>query len=322
MKLDFGAILSRAWKITWENKVLWIFGLLAAMGNGAAGGGGGAGGGDGGGGGRDFGPGGLELPPPVRRFVESPDPRIIAIVIGVICVLVLIALVLFVLSIIGRGGLIGGVRLVDDNGRVTFGEAWRVGLRNFWRVFLIGLIVGVVVIGLVLILLVPGIFFSITIIGLLCGLPLIFAFVVAAIVLGIVAYFAQIAAVVEDLSVTAALGRAWEVIRANLGDIIILGIVLIVAQAVIGVVIALPVIVTLIPIVFAVIGFINESQNMAVGGLIVAGLCFVAYLPVLIVLGGVLETWITSAWTLAYWQFIRPMAAPGAQSAPLPQSML
>lgn len=317
MKLDFGAILSRAWKITWENKVLWIFGLLAAMGNGAAGGGGGAGGGDGGGGGRDFGPGGLELPPPVRRFVESPDPQIIAIVIGVICVLVLIALVLFVLSIIGRGGLIGGVRLVDDNGRVTFGEAWRVGLRNFWRVFLIGLIVGVVVIGLVLILLVPGIFFSITIIGLLCGLPLIFAFVVAAIVLGIVAYFAQIAAVVEDLSVTAALGRAWEVIRANLGDIIILGIVLIVAQAVIGVVIALPVIVTLIPIVFAVIGFINESQNLAVGGLIVAGLCFVAYLPVLIVLGGVLETWITSAWTLAYRQFIRPMAAPGAQSAPL-----
>lgn len=316
MKLDFGAILSRAWKITWENKVLWIFGLLAAMGNGAAGGGGGAGGGDGGGG-RDFGPGGLELPPPVRRFVESPDPQIIAIVIGVICVLVLIALVLFVLSIIGRGGLIGGVRLVDDNGRVTFGEAWRVGLRNFWRVFLIGLIVGVVVIGLVLILLVPGIFFSITIIGLLCGLPLIFAFVVAAIVLGIVAYFAQIAAVVEDLSVTAALGRAWEVIRANLGDIIILGIVLIVAQAVIGVVIALPVIVTLIPIVFAVIGFINESQNLAVGGLIVAGLCFVAYLPVLIVLGGVLETWITSAWTLAYRQFIRPMAAPGAQSAPL-----
>jgi len=315
MKLDFGAILSRAWKITWENKVLWIFGLLAAMGNGAAGGGGGAGGGDGGG--RDFGPGGLELPPPVRRFVESPDPQIIAIVIGVICVLVLIALVLFVLSIIGRGGLIGGVRLADDNGRVTFGEAWRVGLRNFWRVFLIGLIVGVVVIGLVLILLVPGIFFSITIIGLLCGLPLIFAFVVAAIVLGIVAYFAQIAAVVEDLSVTAALGRAWEVIRANLGDIIILGIVLIVAQAVIGVVIALPVIVTLIPIVFAVIGFINESQNMAVGGLIVAGLCFVAYLPVLIVLGGVLETWITSAWTLAYRQFIRPMAAPGAQSAPL-----
>lgn len=316
MKLDFGAILSRAWKITWENKVLWIFGLLAAMGNGAAGGGGGAGGGDGGGG-RDFGPGGPELPPPVRRFVESPDPRIIAIVIGVICVLVLIALVLFVLSIIGRGGLIGGVRLADDNGRVTFGEAWRVGLRNFWRVFLIGLIVGVVVIGLVLILLVPGIFFSITIIGLLCGLPLIFAFVVAAIVLGIVAYFAQIAAVVEDLSVTAALGRAWEVIRANLGDIIILGIVLIIAQAVIGVVIALPLVVTLVPIVFAVIGFINESQSMAAGGLIVAGLCFVAYLPVLIVLGGVLETWITSAWTLAYRQLTRLMAAPGAQSAPI-----
>jgi hypothetical protein len=316
MRLDFGAILSRAWKITWENRVLWIFGILAALGNGAANGGGGAGAGDGGGG-RDFGAGGLELPPPARRFVENPDPQIIAIVISVICVLLLIALVLFVLSVIGRGGLIGGVRLADDNGRVTFGEAWRVGLRNFWRLFLIGLVIGVVVIGLVGILLVPGIFLSITIIGLLCGLPLIFAFVVAAIVLAIVAYFAQIAAVVEDLSVTAALGRAWEVIRANLGDIIILGIVLIIAQAVVGVVIALPLVVTLVPIVFAVIAFINESQSMAAGGLIVAGLCFVAYLPVLIVLGGVLETWITSAWTLAYRQFIRLMAAPGVQPAPI-----
>jgi hypothetical protein len=319
MRLDFGAILSRAWKITWENKVLWIFGILAALGNGAEGGGGGAGAGNGGGG-RNFGTGGLELPPTARRFIENPDPRIVSAIIGVICLLLLIALVLFVLSIIGRGGLIGGVRLADDNGRVTFGEAWRVGLHNFWRLFLIGLVIGVVVIGLVVVLLLPGIFFSITIIGLLCGLPLIFAFVVAAIVLAIVAYFAQIAAVIEDLSVTAALGRAWEVIRANLGDIIILGIVLIVAQAVVGVVIALPLVVTLIPIAFAAIAFVNQSQGAGVGGLIVAGLCFVAYLPVLIVLGGVLETWITSAWTLAYRQFTRLMAAPGVQPAPPPLS--
>jgi len=313
MRLDFGAILSRAWKITWENRDLWIFGILAALGNGAARSSASASGGDGGGG-RDFGAGGLELPPPARRFVENPDPRIIAVVIGLICLLLLIALVLFVLSIVGRGGLIGGVRLADDNGHVTFGEAWRVGLHNFWRLFLIGLVIGVVMIGLVGILLVPGVFLSITIIGLLCGLPLIFAFVVAAIVLAIVAYFAQIAAVVEDLSIPAALSRAWEVIRANLGDIIILGIVLIVAQAVVGVVIALPLVVTLVPIVFAVIGFVNESQGLAAGGLIVAGLCFVAYLPVLIVLDGVLETWITSAWTLAYRQFTRLMAAPGAQA--------
>jgi hypothetical protein len=316
MKLDFGAILSRAWKLTWENKVLWVFGILAALGNGAAGGGGGSGGG-GGGGGRDFGPGGVEVPPQVERFFDNPDPRIIAVIIGVACVLVLIGLALFVLSIIGRGGLIGGIRLADDNGRVTFGEAWRVGLHNFWRVFLIGLIVGVVVILLAGLLLVPGIFFSITIIGLLCGLPLIFAFVVAAIVLGIVAYFAQMAAVIEDLSITTALNRAWEVIRANLGDIIVLGIILIVAQAVIGVVIALPLVLTLIPLAFAAFAFLNESQRVGVGGLIAAGVCFTAYLPVLIVLAGVLETWITSAWTLAYRQFIRPMAAPGAQAAPI-----
>ena len=38
-------------------------------------------------------------------------------------------------------------------------------------------------------------------------------------------------------------------------------------------------------------------------GLIVAALCFVAYLPVLIVLSGILQTWTTAVWTLAYQQF-------------------
>jgi hypothetical protein len=34
--------------------------------------------------------------------------------------------------------------------------------------------------------------------------------------------------------------------------------------------------------------------------LIIAGLCLVAYLPVLIVLGGILKAYIESAWTITY----------------------
>jgi hypothetical protein len=53
-------------------------------------------------------------------------------------------------------------------------------------------------------------------------------------------------------------------------------------------------------------------------GLIVSGLCFVGYLPVLLVLSGIFQTWVTATWTLAYRQFIRPAAAPDLAPASPP----
>ena len=41
MNFNFGEILTRAWKITWKYKVLWIFGILASCSQGGGGGGGG-----------------------------------------------------------------------------------------------------------------------------------------------------------------------------------------------------------------------------------------------------------------------------------------
>ena len=312
MSLDFGSILGRAWRITWENKVLWIFGVLASLGGG---------GGGGGNAGTQFSSGDFgrgrepQLPPEVERFVDrlnNNDPMLIAIVVGVTCLLLLLALVFFVLSIIGRGGLIGGVQLANANGRVTFGEAWSVGTRHFWRLFLIGLLVGLVIFALALVTLVPtAIFAGVTFgVGLLCFFPVLCVFILAAIVLGIIAYFAQIAAVIENLGVTDALRRAWEVIRANLGAIIVLGIILVVVGGIAGFVIALPLIAVVFP---PMIGIMSGDEGGMRAGIAVAAICFVAYLPVLLLASGILQTWITSAWTLAYQQFTRP-AAPASPS--------
>src|SRR5262245_20415866 len=118
MNLDFGNILTRAGRIIWRNKVLWLFGILASLGGGRGGfnfGGGGAGGG--GGFPSTGGPGGPDLPPELRQFLErmQENGTFLAIVLGLVCLGLLIALVFFLLSIIGRGGLIGGVRLADQN---------------------------------------------------------------------------------------------------------------------------------------------------------------------------------------------------------------
>ena len=42
--MDYGEVLSKAWKIIWKHKVLWIFGILASFGQGSGGGSGGSGG--------------------------------------------------------------------------------------------------------------------------------------------------------------------------------------------------------------------------------------------------------------------------------------
>ncbi len=306
--MNYTNTLSRAWKITWNNKILWLFGFLASIGNGGGGGGGG-GGGNGGNGGLGGGPGG-NLPPNLERQLQ--EPVVIAVIIGLACVAFAVAVALFVLSIIGRGALIGGVRLADDNGKVAFGEAWSIGTRYFWRMLGIGLILVVasIVVGGV------GVFTAVlgalTLgIGLICLLPILCVFVLALIPLSIVAHFAQFGIVIEDLSVMAAFRKSWEVLKNNIGPVIIFGVILLVIGGVAGLILAAPFVAIVIPTVLA---FVINPERPNVALLVGSGLALLCYLPVAIVLGSILQTWTTSVWTLAYRQFTSN--APAAQLPP------
>ena len=52
-------------------------------------------------------------------------------------------------------------------------------------------------------------------------------------------------------------------------------------------------------------------------GMAVAGLCVVIYLPILIIVGGMIETWVMAAWTLTYKQ-LTGRAPASVVPAPLP----
>lgn len=300
--MDFGNILTRAWRITWNNKVLWLFGFLAALGQGGGGGGGGSSrwsqrvqppGGPGG-------PGTVPDGTDIQRWVEQVP---VWVWVALICLGLLIALALIVVSIIGKGGLIGGVQIAETEGRVNFSQAWAEGIANFGRIFLIGLVVGLVVLALFLVTLVPGAVLTALTFGLgaLCLIPLICVLAVVAVALNVVGNLAQIAAVVDRLSVGEALGKAWTVITANLGNVIVLGIILFIVSAIAGFLVALPIFAIVLPAAAGVVfGAAAESQGLAITSLVLGGLCFIAYLPVLFVFQGIVTTWTTSAWTLAY----------------------
>lgn len=306
MSLNYGEIIQRAWQITWKHKILWLFGILAGLGNSSP----------------NFnfnngprtGSGANPLPPEITRFFEQFDQNtLIALALGLTCVFLLLAVVLIALQVIGRGGLIGGLRQAAASGQITFGEAWQIGLGKFWTLFIIGLLVGGAVFIAFLVTVVPGILLSVVTfgLGLLCLLPLICVLVIVATLLGVVAYFAQIAAVVEGLGVQEALGRAWQVIRANLINILIMGLLVAVVSFVVNLVLFLPVLIVVVPLGVA----LAMGQNLGTGALAFGLVCGIAYLPVLLVLSGILQTWMTAVWTFTYEQLARP-TAPGAQPAP------
>ncbi len=293
MQMDFGEVLSKAWNIIWKNKVLWIFGILASCGN-ANGGSGSA---------RASYQG--DLPPRFERFFDQfgriPDWQI-ALIVGVVILIILLLVVLAIfLSTVGRIGLIRGALQADQGiERLIFGELFSGTLPYFWRVFGLNLVVGLASVLLVFIFLIPFIFFGTLTFGLgfLCFLPLICLFIPFFWLVGLIVEQANIAIVVEDVGIFDGLRHGWEVFKTNLGPILVMGLILSLGVNLIGgFIISLPLAIVVLP---AIAGAVAGTDRALGGGILLAAICFVAYLPVLLIFSGVLRSYIESAWTLTY----------------------
>jgi hypothetical protein len=153
--------------------------------------------------------------------------------------------------------------------------------------------------------------------GLVCLVPLLCLLALAMIPVVIVAHFAQFYVVLEDARAIDAFRKGWELLKSNLGPILILGVILIVTSFIAGLVLALPLLALVAPVFAAWV--LNEGAlaDVPMPLLVGAGLGFVCYLPILIVLTGILQTWVMSAWTLAFRQWTAgSAAAPGPLAAP------
>ncbi len=108
-----------------------------------------------------------------------------------------------------------------------------------------------------------------------------------------------------------------------------MGLVLVLGGMFVGIIIAMPMILTMIPLMMGIMAAIfGDTGALAAGGVIVSALCCVAYLPVLIVLGGIVRAYIGSAWTLTYLRLTKGPAVEepvallpdeSAEKEPLPE---
>jgi len=304
--MDIGNVLSRAWQIIWKHKVLWIFGILVGCSSG------------GGGGSSNFRTSYRQQAPeqfqPLMRFFENLSEAQIALIVGAIFLTVLVLAILAIfLSTIGRIGLIRGTQQVEGGAlSLAFGELFRGSMPYFWRVFGLNLLVGLVSLAVLLPLTLLAVLGTVVTFGLgaLCFIPLICLLIPLLWFVSVLVEQASIAIVLENLGILDGLRRGWEVVRNNLGTILLMALILILGIGGIGgFIIALPVAIIVIP---AIIGAMAGTERALGGGLLIAGLCLVAYLPFWLILSGILRAYIESAWTLTY---MRLSGADLAQTA-------
>ena len=275
--MDFGEVLTRTWQITWRYKGLWVLGLLAGCGTGGGGGGGGS-----------SWQSSADSSQLGQALMEVPGWVWIAL-----AVLTLILIVIFiVLGVIGTGGLIAGFRQADEGKDVSLGQAFRMGAGYFWRLLsfrLLLLLFGIILAALAFAAAIGSL--GICIIPLLCiGIPLAF--------LGSVyVSLAQVALIDDDKRTLDGFRRGWEVLRGNPGPALLMGLILLGGGLVIALILAVPIFLLMLPLFAA---FASDEPTVAAGGLLIAGLCTLAFLPIMLLVNAVLQTFLNGAWTLTY----------------------
>lgn len=292
--MDIGGVLSRAWQIIWRHKALWIFGIFAGCGSASGSGSSGIsyrG---------DF-PQDFNLRPELIQIERITDWQIALVLGAAFLIFLVLGILAIFLGTIGRIGLIRGTQQVEGGAEsLSVGELFNGSLPYFLRVFGLNLVVGLALVlgfGVLITFVVLGSVVTLGI-GLICLLPLLCVAVPVIWVINIMVKQASIAIVIENLGVIEGLKRGWEVVKANIGMIIVMALILYVGIGMLGsFIIGLPVAFIVVPFVISIL---MGSGEVIGGGLLVSALCFLGYLPVLILLNGILQGYIESAWTLTY----------------------
>ena len=163
--MDFGQLVSSAWRITWRGRGLWIVGLFAGSASGTCQGGLNYSGGGGGTGTAGTNPDLQQGLPDLNQLLRQAEvqqaldvlQQAVPILIGVALGFLVIWLLFWLLSIACKASVIAGGGSAATGTPISLGVAWQVGNRAYGRLFGLELlwlllwwvVVGVIVIGVV-----------------------------------------------------------------------------------------------------------------------------------------------------------------------------
>lgn len=348
--MDHGKIVSRAWEITWNNRVLWGLGFFAALGSGASSS-------------RlpnfnrfnfinqlDFDNKDLFSTDFAEKLQESAaDSEVIldalpkgasdalleaipsiaeilpSIMVGaavLICILSVLGIALWFVAQAARAGMITSVVGLQDGQKIGFGEAFRGGWKYVGRILGLKFLIYIGMLILISVIVAIGIagFASefTSIVSLLCPLAILFYF--ASILLSFVDAFAYRGIVLKDLAVIASMQHGWELVRNNLLNLSILGVIYGAVGMVMGMLIGL--------VVGMIIGVLIIAPIVPITAFMEGGEFPVTFMIVMIGVGGfvmtiigallnsILIAWRSTGFTLAYQELTGMIAVPLKEKSP------
>ncbi len=326
--MPYQEILSRAWQTLKRQPALWLFGLLSACAGGTYG--------------RialpsfnfqtpsfsspgTIGHGSPNIPPELEHWLHAlstiPERTWVLIALGFLTLLLVWLVVMLAVRAIADPSLLRGILSdIRDGHPLTTSEVFNEGKRFFWRMVGFALLIGgsAVLLAIIFSLLTLVLTFATFGVGLLCLIPLIILAIPFIWLVELYLEMARLALVVEDLPLLASFSRGWEVLKNNFWNAVVMGVLLTAIH--LGVGIALGALFVGIVIVVLVGLALLAALSAAAGsflpvifvGILAGFIVFVLYLFLL----GLLQTYLQSAWVLAYLHFIGGEPQPQETTSP------
>ena len=330
-------ILKRSWDILWGYKVLWVFGIILALTTASGSSGGSHGGGAAGGSGSSFFlPSQAEVAQGVDRLrgglarlaaqAAQPaqmEPWLVALLIAGGLLAVALGVLFTIGHFVSYTALIRMVDLYEDDGvKLTWRQGFKLGWsKAAWRVFLISLLIGLVgflVFGTLFVLsalpwsigqalgetgLVVGIIISIGM-----AVFVIFLAIIAALLVSLLLETVGRVCVLEERGVFDALRQGMRLVRAHLVDIGLMWLLTIGVRILAGfVLVPLALFAGLVALLLGGgLGGLIYLLTAALGGgyivaAVIGGLVFLVVLGIpLTFAGGLLQSYLSTTWTLTY----------------------
>ncbi len=322
--MDFGAVIKRAWQITWRYKALWVLGLFAGV-SGWSGGGGG-----GGNSGSDFsglsdstsGSGSGVDAGDFSRFVDQLGDYL-PLIIGVTVLLIFVGLLWSILGVAARGGLVTGVNAIEEGATRSTGELWRAGFSRFWSLVGLDILLKLPVVAVLLLMAAviiapiagtiaaggePGPEVLVPICGsLVIGIPLL---ILGSFVLGIMYVVALRYVMLGGQGAVEAARNSWSFLRARMKDTVLMWLINAGLNLAAGFAMAIPVVIIVLAFALPIATAGVASAWGVLSGVIV--LLVVVMVVVSFAYNGIWGTFTSALWTL----FFRRVAGMHAESAP------
>lgn len=287
MAFNFGEVLTRAWQITWNHKVLWVFGLLGMLLS------------------LLFLP--LGFAPALSIFMSEDipiwmeEPVYIIGYFGLFAVLMVMSF--FVGTLIQAAVSCGVLRAEREAKKIGFVELLRSSIPYFGRFLgIMALLMG----GIILVMV--G-FFALQIIvsmltfglGAMCLVPLQFLFYPLMMVSYAWLEQALASIVVDEYGVFEAARQGWQVFRKNLLPVVLMTLIMYLGIGMVSGFVSIPLMVPFFAVPFVLIEGLENTRIV----LWAVSLCALAYMPVLAVFQAVAMTFMKSGWILTYLRLTR-----------------